>query len=1275
MSLRRPPRLNESGDGEHAPALQVAEGETDDFTSLLARTERRASSAIKVVKKKDSLAETEADPAYLPFTTDFGPNTLVEYLRAEVDKLRRERDTKAAKGKGKGKQKETLEDKTSSLLHPSSAPSTTHGLFSPSAAPELTERVNGLPPAGALATRRSQRLARKGSLNQANQVASDQKTPTLFQPAQPIPFLSDLPQQNSHLEDAPTSLPSGASHSRATTFEEHTKSKRMAVRNTAHEDSVSPLRARLRQRRHSKALSLSGSSAVMSTDVSASRAEAHHPGPLQHEGTPASHPISQSENDPTLSVGCLPSSRAQEPTGNKVLQASSHNSVHCVQDRQASLKAPPPSKDVVQSGSEDQSSPLVSFKYSSLIPETIPPSEKKQFMHQVRHAKRNSAAGNDWAGNSPAEPQERTRLSHAGRTPLYAAIAARRGSRLAFAIDDILHPAESLEDVPDPVPEKQYPRLWKPSIPPSLSPISTSSTRARSFKAVKPLKPESSVLQKIDADLWTEVISYLSTQDVRNLRLASKSLARVIAPIQFRNVVVNFDRHFFDAGSSDWNSRLGLLPSDSMFKKYGVNINKFGVSFEYDLQGLSRAKTKTIEKEQVAWFGKFTWPTEQYPRFPELQAIEDLVDHNRPLLKEALSHITKASELGLCIDSGHGWLEGPDISDMALFDRRTTKGSKVFGKTFPTEDVWVTFARNEYFRWAQQSTINGTIKALMAKQPPPEIAAREIRFLEGLKIRDIESFRRQDEQFDYDPECHVGGSPVPGVEALMDANGDIPNFSQALQVAIQRQLLAHARKGGRKLPQWPLIFSGHNLAAEHGGHCTFIQSKMANPGASPLLPGMLTEPQAQWLMETVWAQRAFLSAYTTAIITQKQNFKSIHTLRISKLSSGLLPSLELEEFWKSLSGLTTLEVLISPDWRQEHVTGDRLFARHMAILPSKAAEKFTKFLRRYIVKMESLHSLTIGYTGGGEHAVGMFARNKHVLPAPIVDNPGDWLFDNASKKQGVLITKFDHVRELKFQNCWFTPSMLRGFMKDSRDTSLHSLSLDSVSMTAHHDGDITAPTWNMMGRLHCLHPREDWTQEILPTGASWVQVLDAITPGKTLLAHKYDAGLVDRKVHPMPQATFRGHIQQIILNSCGYVKISVPERHAADFNQNAAVVRAEPSMDDALYVRKARFVPPLLFEFDPEKGFRMKANSDITDADEIMIEETSVSGEQYPWLGTLTQCIHPIEKRVLEEAWQMTFGWPNNLERWAAVEDGQSEGGTGRFSGVIRKTEQMMDEY
>ena len=67
----------------------------------------------------------------------------------------------------------------------------------------------------------------------------------------------------------------------------------------------------------------------------------------------------------------------------------------------------------------------------------------------------------------------------------------------------------------------------------------------------------------------------------------------------------------------------------------------------------------------------------------------------------------------------------------------------------------------------------------------------------------------------------------------------------------------------------------------------------------------------------------------------------------------------------------------------------------------------------------------------------------------------------------------------------------------------------------------------------------------------------------------------------------------------------------------------------------------------------------------IMMSMLDSSGQEYFGLGTLTQCVHPIEKRVLEQAWGMRFGWGDDIKRWASVEDGCFEGGTGRFSGVI----------
>lgn len=98
-----------------------------------------------------------------------------------------------------------------------------------------------------------------------------------------------------------------------------------------------------------------------------------------------------------------------------------------------------------------------------------------------------------------------------------------------------------------------------------------------------------------------------------------------------------------------------------------------------------------------------------------------------------------------------------------------------------------------------------------------------------------------------------------------------------------------------------------------------------------------------------------------------------------------------------------------------------------------------------------------------------------------------------------------------------------------------------------------------------------------------------------------------------------------------------------EFNQNDLVCANSDPMDAGLKIRAAALA---------EKGV-------------MLSEKNPNTGTDWPLLGKLTQCIHPVEKRVLEQAWGMTFGWDDDLERWAAVEDGCFEGGTGRFSGAI----------
>ena len=758
MTLRHPERLGPDSDDENEPHFSSEDEDLDQLPRAqanavyygpqaapgalpnLVRTRSQAPTIVpdnSFMKQRLILDVYNLLPPPHVFETEYGPETLADYLRSEVDKIKHEREAVKVKGKQivhgllDAYANQSLED--TSRLRPSVP------------ALALSGQSNHGDTSSGPAARRSQRLSRRASTIQPP--AAPNNAPATL----PTPFSTDPPQQAS---TQPVDFSHQAGHTRstrATTFEEYTKVKRNAVRNTAQEGATSPLRAKPRQRRSSKSSSLSGpqgdEGATFYAPASASQLA------LQDHNHQEIQPGSSSGSGRTHTASLSRRSierRARLSSNNPVVGAG----VSATDSRQLLASVPGASRrDYAMEEEPSTRTSGPSFDYAKLVPEVIPQSEKKQFLSRTKLTQR--------VGPDPEA----------------------QGSNRRRKLKGFNWKSRNELDV---IESKQYPRVWKPVSAPGMPLVNAKAGKARLSKNVKVPDTEPDVLYDFpfDEDLWTVICSFLSTQDVKKLRLVSRSTAEILVPIQFRNVVVNFGRKFFDIHDKEWDSRTGNPPPASMFKKFGDNVNQFGIGFEYDLRGLANANAKVIEKQEDAWFGKFTWPTKDYPRFAGLQAIEDLVDHNRPLLKESLSMITKASELGICIDSGHGWLEGPDISDIAVFNRRIGKGSKIFGKKFKTEDIWSTFGRNELFKWAQQNTINATLKSILAKQPPPESDARELRFLDGLRIRDIESFRCQATQYDYDSECHTGGLAI-----VLDQNdaAAAPNPPVAPAVAQSRK--------------------------------------------------------------------------------------------------------------------------------------------------------------------------------------------------------------------------------------------------------------------------------------------------------------------------------------------------------------------------------------------------------------------------------------------------------------------------------------------------------
>lgn len=752
--------------------------------------------------------------------------------------------------------------------------------------------------------------------------------------------------------------------------------------------------------------------------------------------------------------------------------------------------------------------------------------------------------------------------------------------------------------------------------------------------------------------------------------------------------------------------------------------------------GLYYAQPKKNISTEDAFWGSYKWPGSAYPRFRQLHNLEELAD-NIKYLKTAMSCLTEASELGLSLDTGHGWLAGADQSDMAVYESRSKKSS-IFKSRFPAN-------RNHFllkrilFESAQMKTYQCIAKRIGVKSNEWRKDLRS-----HLPIRSLLWFKDNDEEDEELRDARHTGSLLH----ILEQRDRYNNFGQDFASAIQPQLnpgstnrhtgysfpinplqpgsvrnvpllQSHMRQGlmsdttidtvsrqspqgpdaGRRSFNFPLIFNGHNLRDGAGGCSSIVKDEVHSPEDFPLKPNNLTEPQAQWLLETAWAQRAFLASYVTAVVSNKAILgPNIHSLHITKISSGLLHNLADKEFWVALPKLQTVTLLVIPDWRRETYPCEDTYDQPEALIPPYTASlHFKDFLETYVAPLENVSKLTVGFASGGEHATGMLARNNHVLPAPLTSDPKNWLVarENGASPDpdAPTMVSFEHVTSLTICNAWITPHMLRTFMKCHHDTSLKSLVLDSVSLTTQHS---LRPRFI---RLGCnedghkpLYGPADWLHETLPTRDCWPALLDDITPAQTFKQKKQAAWLVGSK-ELSEEPSFRGNIDRIVLKSCGYVHITGGV-NSEDYNQASLVLPTDEPMDPGLVQLRCSLECVAMVSGDPLNANPMmnhpvawpapaahgnpnqQQNNNNPHAGNAAAaaagpararQRNTTNHDPSVLMGKITSAIHPKEKRVLEMGFGMKFGWGDCLERWGPVEDGCLEGGTGRFSGVVAR--------
>ena len=761
----------------------------------------------------------------------------------------------------------------------------------------------------------------------------------------------------------------------------------------------------------------------------------------------------------------------------------------------------------------------------------------------------------------------------------------------------------------------------------------------------------------LPVEIFELIVEYLSSDDVKSMRLVCKEFEEKVSRSVFQTSVVPFNTELYDMidedtrtvnratmtnHATDVSDRLadvemgGLqwqnATEDSegkvykghglrVFEGFGPHIKRFGMSFEVAEGQLSNPPMKKELDQIYAYHGFYNWPIQKYARFDNLEGLERTADETLRM-KAAFSKLKEVRELGLSIDNGLGWLNGPDIS---LHGRIFQRPSPVFGLSKRTPGHRSQEAAEFW-------------KAIMDSRPDPLDRSESTEF----------SLRQ----------AFLKGTPaeLPGLPARF---ADSKKWSS---VATKTGNISSKKRDSSDEGRFGLLYTTtlHSNASE---------SPIFD--SDTLVPASLKKGQKEWLLETQWAQRAFLECYMLAVVDNREVFANVTTLKVAKISSGFLKSLARKNFWNSLPGLTDVTIHVKPDWRS--VEKELGVAEISVLTPSKAVRRFYKhLLKNNIRKRTSIKKLDIGWAGGGEHAHGMFARNNNVLPAPICD-----LTDIAAMGAASMLV-FDSVQHLTLTNCWISPVMLQNLVVDHAEKALKTLTLDSVSLTAHpyaptgvgtvHPHPVAGatngnhqPPWVVqwaqanigqpggaaamaaaLGVAATIHPPapappyEHWTSN--HRMGSWPELLNRLSPGPT-----FDDYLpTSPPWEPPHPPRLETSLQVLELKSCGYARVL----NNASFDQFALDAQ-EPS--DTPYLQS----PWFRSRFNALIGTMLSTND--------------------RFIARIVQNIPERELHAMLSAWGLVEGWSDPVQAEEPEYDGLLSGGTGRISGRITRGMDMIN--
>lgn len=840
-------------------------------------------------------------------------------------------------------------------------------------------------------------------------------------------------------------------------------------------------------------------------------------------------------------------------------------------------------------------------------------------------------------------------------------------------------------------------------------------------------------MRTVPSELYRGIMDYLSRDDIKAMRLTCKEFENEVSHALFANVVVPFNTEIYGmlratqngfidvkgkgkakARSSNSANMIWQNANDddiyegqgiNVFKGFGRHIKKYGMSFEVTEDTLAKPPLKGTRQAHRSYWGIYDWPYQEYKRFDEVAEMENAADETFKM-KTAFSYLTDVKELALSIDSGLGYLHGPDVS---LHSRIFNSRPAVFGTSRPIPDR------------KQQAAIQfwNALKAVYSDRTAnPSRADLKHASILGLKTPSLSRL-----EWSY----------------LVNAGHNALSRHARMPYLPQNLLNHHKNASGdseepRQSPgngKKPLKLDGKYNAANVSDCIPFESGLIFFADGStevdlenePVVPANLKKLQREWLLETEWAQLAFISSYMVAIVDNPHTFRNVHTMNFARLSSRFLMSLCRQDFWSSLPNIQNIKLHVIPDWR-DVVKDSAGFVETPSVAPSVANLAFGRLLSDIIAPMKQLKSLEVGWAAGGERETGMFARNRNLMPAPVL--PHDWTINMLAGDNDLAqrMIWFRYVEHLALTNCWITPGAVQVLIRKHQNDALQKLTFDSVSLTAiPRNGGQQNP--NVQAAVAAAANNLPWVpinwpgvpavaqaagQQQQPAGAAQAPagVQNAAPPGA---ANNWPQFAIQAGGPPINLAAFPAAPAP----APAFVPVQPPAPVPAPAlaTNTATAANSAPAW---LGPHREGSWPWLLDKISPgitlkDHGSRVCPESIITDTsrlrtlefrscgyaklalqrfDQSAIEDPNVARPpaQSPWffsrgkalgpammksgdalLGEVVPHLGVAEQQALVNGWEMVVGWGSEGEREEPTFDGCLEGGTGRFSGVVERVE------